>query len=386
MSNLFERYAGALQLFFVVGVVGAALAISASLKPEKRFVAPSSAPDRQAVSVVAPEEIPFSPTISLNGVVQVRTVTNVIPQVAGRVIEVSPAFRDGAFVSQGDVLFVIDPSDYELAVERTLAEIEVARSDLLRLEAEGAAERKIWENRFPDRPIPALTARLPQIAAAKARVKSGEAARAAAELSLKRTIVRAPFDARVLDTRLDVGQVVASNVSVGSVFSVESLEIAAPVSAAELQRIGQPEGRLAMIESPSSNESSLRAKVVRKAASLDERTRLGTLYVRADEISTLTLGEFVTVNIAGESMDSAFRVPSAALTSRDQLWVVEDGVLTERRVEVLASDADSVITSRFDYADGIVAIPPADARAGLHVQTDLADKWASAGGMSGASK
>ncbi len=371
---------------FVVGVVGAALAISASLKPEKRFVPPSSAPDRQAVTVVTPEEIPFSPTISLNGVVEARTVTNVIPQVAGRVIEVSPSFRDGAFVSEGDILFVIDPSDYELAVERTLAEIEVARSDLLRLEAEGAAERKIWENRFPDRPIPALTARLPQIAAAKARVKSGEAARATAELSLQRTVVRAPFDARVLDTRLDVGQVVASTVSVGSMFSIESLEIAAPVSAAELQRIGRPEGRNALIESPASNEPALRGRVVRKAASLDERTRLGTLYIRADDISTLTLGEFVTVNISGESMESAFRVPSAALTSRDQLWVVEDGVLTERRIEVLGSDADTVITSRFDYADGIVAIPPSDARAGLEVQTHLADKWASAGGMSGANK
>ena len=69
--------------------------------------------------------------------------------------------------------------DYELDVERTLAEIEVARSDLTQLEAEAAAEREIWEGQFPNRPIPDLIARVPQIAAVNARLQSAEAARRA---------------------------------------------------------------------------------------------------------------------------------------------------------------------------------------------------------------
>ncbi len=386
MSRLFQRHAGALQLVFVIGVVGAALLISSSLKPEASFVPPSSAPSRLAVSIVAPEPVPYSPVVRLNGVVEARTVTSVIPQVSGRVIEVSPAFRPGASVSKGDVLFRIEASDYELAVDRTLAEIEGARSELLRLEAESAAERKIWENRFPDRPIPDLTARVPQIAAAKARIQSGEAARATAELSLSRTVIRAPFDAKILDTELDIGQVVSTGASLGTMFSIESLQIAVPVSATELQRIGRPEGRIATIEPQLPTEPTITGSVVRMGASLDERTRLGSLYIESDEIAALTLGEFVTVNVEGVRSAAAFRVPAGALTSRDQIWVVEDGVLAARRVEILAHEDDSLVVADADFGDGIVAVPPPDARSGLAVSTTGANRFASSGGVFGASK
>ncbi len=386
MSNVFQRYAGALQLVFVVAVVGTALLISSSLKPDASFVPPSSAPSRLAVSVVAPEPVPFSPVVRLNGVVEARTATSVIPQVSGRVIEVSPAFRPGASVSKGDVLFRIEASDYALAVDRTLAEIEGARSELLRLEAEAAAERKIWENRFPNRPIPDLTARVPQIAAAKARIQSGEAARATAELSLGRTIVRAPFDAKILDTELDVGQVVNTGASVGTMFSIESLEVVVPVSAAELQRIGRPEGRVATIEPQIPTEPTITGSVVRKGASLDERTRLGSLYIQSEDIASLTLGEFVTVLVQGDPSAAAFRVPPGALTSRDQIWVVENGVLAARRVEVLAHEDDALVIADADFGEGIVAVPPPEARSGLPVAAAVADTFASSGGMSGASK
>jgi multidrug efflux pump subunit AcrA (membrane-fusion protein) len=184
MMTSFRRYAGALQLAFVIAVVGSAIMISASLKPDTSPVRPSVAADRVPVTVVNPVPITYTSRVKLNGVVESRTVTSIIPQVSGRIVEVAPSFRTGDRVKENDVLFVIDPTDYELAVDRTLAEIEVARSELARLEAEAAAEREIWENNFPDRDIPDLIARKPQIAAAKARIHSGQAARAAAELSL----------------------------------------------------------------------------------------------------------------------------------------------------------------------------------------------------------
>jgi multidrug efflux pump subunit AcrA (membrane-fusion protein) len=197
VTRFVERHAGALQLAFVVGVIGFALLLSTLLRPDSPEPAPAGAAKGRTVSIVAPVATPFRPSVRLNGVVQARTVTSVIPQVSGRVIKVSPAFRPGASVSLGELLFVIDRSDYKLAIERTLAEIEVARSDLARLEAEAASEREVWQQQFPDRQIPDLIARVPQIAAAKARIHSGEAARQSAELSLSRTTVRAPFDARI---------------------------------------------------------------------------------------------------------------------------------------------------------------------------------------------
>lgn len=384
MKTLLRRHAGAFQLVFVIAVVGSALLLSASLRPETADVRPTSAEARVPVSVLEPTPSTFTPRVTLNGVVEARTVTSIVPQVGGKVVKVSPSFRPGATVVTGEVLFVIDPADYELAVDRTLAEIEMARSELARLEAEGAAEREVWEQSYPDRPIPELIARTPQIAAAKARLHSGEAARAAARLNLERTVVRAPSDARILETRLDVGQVVGSNAAVGSLFSTASLEISVPVSADELRRIGPVQGRRALIVPPTG--PAIEGEVVRKAASLDERTRLGTLFVASENSEELTIGEFVSIEIDGVATEDAFRLPPAALTSRDQLWVVENDQLVERRVEILGREPGALIVSAFDSADGVVTVPPADVRAGLPVERVLRTELASSRGVAGAAK
>lgn len=377
MTPFVERHAGALQLAFVIGVVGLALLLSTSLRPDSSGPSSAARSIEPVVSIVTPVATPYRPSVRLNGVVQARTVTRIIPQVSGRVVEVSAAFRPGASVSTDGVLFVIDPSDYELAVERTLAEIEAARSELTRLEAEAAAEREIWQGQFPERQIPDLIARVPQIAAAKARIQSGEAARRAAELSLSRTTVRAPFDARILETELDVGQVVGSSAAVGSMFSIDSLEIVVPVSAEERRLIGPLGDQRVSTATPTAG--AIQGKLVRAAAALDERTRLGTLYVATANPGLLTAGEFVTVEIAGKDTPDSYRIPAAALTSRDRLWVVEEGRLAGRTVEVLGREAEMAVVRVFDDADGVVAIPPANARDGMSVSPRGPDELASVG-------
>lgn len=382
MKILIQRFAGWFQLLFVVSVVGAAILVSTSLKPDSSNRFAGRAPDTVAVSVVAPETTEYELSVRLNGVVAARTITEVVPQVSGRVIDVSPAFRPGASFAKGDVLFRIDADDYRLAVERTLAEIEAARSELALLEAQAEAEKQVWDQQFADRKIPDLVAKVPQIAAVKARIHSGEAARAAAELSLARTVVRAPFDGRVLDTRLDVGQVVGAGTAVGSVFSHDSLEISAPVSNEELALLGDPVGRVAEVSTEGNAGAAIVAKVVRQAAALDERTRLRTLFLATEDKANLTLGEFVAVDIRGDASPDVYRVPVASLTSRNQVWVVENGSLRQREVDVIGGDDSVAVVREFDAADGVVAIPPANSRDGMPVEVQPERRVASGSGVS----
>ncbi len=379
MTKIIKRFSGWFQLLFVVGVVGAAILTSVSLKPASSNRMYARAPDPVVVSVVDPKATAYEPSVRLNGVVEARTVTEVIPQVSGRVIEVSPTFRPGAAFARGEVLFRIEPADYELAVERTLADIEAARSDLALLEAQAAAEKQIWDQQFSDRQIPDLIAKVPQIAAAKARIHSGEAARDAAELSLSRTVIRATFDGRVLETRLDTGQVAAAGMAVGSIFSDDSLEITVPVSSEEMALLGDAIGRRASVTREGPAGTALEAEVVRQAATLDERTRLGTLFLASEWAQSLMLGEFVSVEIRGQSAPEVYEVPVAALTSRDQVWVVEDGALREREVDVVGNEGGVAVVRNFDTADGVVVIPPSNGRDGLPV-TIQSDRGAGGSG------
>ena len=368
MTNLIKRFAGSLQLLFVLFVVGGAMLMSVSLRPESSARYSAQAPSTISVSVVEPVATAYEPFVSLNGVVVARTVTDVTPQVGGRVIDVAENFRAGAEFAKGDILFRIEPDDYALAVERTLAEIEAARSDLALLEAQAAAEQRVWDQQFADRKIPDLVAKVPQIAAAKARIHSGEAARDAAELSLERTVVRAPFDGRVLETRLDVGQVVSAGQAVGEIFSADSREISVPVSSEELALLGHAVGRQAEVMREGFAAEPVEAEVVRQAAQLDASTRLGTLFLDIDKSQPLTVGEFVGVRIRGETARNVIRVPAASLTSRDQVWVVDDGAIRERQVDVVSIEGDLAIVRNFDVAEGVVAVPPSNVRDGLPVQ------------------
>ncbi|NCF74505.1 MAG: efflux RND transporter periplasmic adaptor subunit [Gammaproteobacteria bacterium] len=368
MRAFVKHHAGWLQLAIVIVVVGGSLFLSASLGPDPAPVRSAKPETRLTVTVVTPVVSSYRPYLTLTGTVEASTVTNIVPQVSGKVIHVSPSFRPGARISKGELLFAIESSDYELAMQRTLADIEIARSDLFRLQAEATAEKKIWSSSKPQNDIPDLIARVPQIAAANARIRAGEAARAAAELSLERTKIYAPFDARVIESRLDVGQVVSGTLALGSIYSIENLEVVAPVSSDDLRRIGKPIGRSVTIVSDYTTDEEIAGSVVRLGATLDEFTRLGKLYIRSEANDRLTLGEFVSVVVAGDTVDTALGIPESSLTARDQVWVVDGDTLAERRVQILGHEQGLIVVAAFDMAGGVVTIPPAGARDGQIVK------------------
>ena len=74
-----------------------------------------------------------------DGTVRVYIVT-IAPEVAGRIVQLNVI--DNQYVHKGDLLFVVDPSDYKIAVEDTQAEVEEARERLVlsRSEAERRAQ------------------------------------------------------------------------------------------------------------------------------------------------------------------------------------------------------------------------------------------------------
>ncbi|MCH2100076.1 MAG: hypothetical protein MK142_16980, partial [Pseudomonadales bacterium] len=67
------------------------------------------------------------------------------------------------------------------------------------------------------------------------------------------------------------------------------------------------------------------------------------------------------------------RIPASALTSRDRTWVVDDGKLAAREIEVLGREGDEALVRSFDVGAGVVPVPPANARTGLTVRVQNGD-------------
>ena len=73
-----------------------------------------------------------------DGTVRVYTVT-MAPEVAGRVVELPVA--DNQFVAKGELLMVIDPTDYQIAVELAEAAVQQAQANVQNVDAQIAVQQ-----------------------------------------------------------------------------------------------------------------------------------------------------------------------------------------------------------------------------------------------------
>ncbi|MGA7655871.1 MAG: HlyD family secretion protein, partial [Methylocella sp.] len=134
-----------------------------------------------------------------DGTVRVYIVT-IAPEVAGRVVELKVA--DNQYVHKGDLLFVVDPSDYRIAVSDAQAEVEDAkdRMTLSLSEAERRARLNELAVSIEQKQIYAIGA-----ATATASYHQALTRLAKAELNLSRTEVHSPVDGWVTNLALRQG-------------------------------------------------------------------------------------------------------------------------------------------------------------------------------------
>src|SRR6266478_9291026 len=84
-------------------------------------------PDPIAVRIATPKHVRVPAEVVVSGTVETPSApTTVGFLVSGKVIRVGP--REGDFVKPGEVLAVIDPADYQFAVEGAIAQTALARA------------------------------------------------------------------------------------------------------------------------------------------------------------------------------------------------------------------------------------------------------------------
>ncbi|MEO0449629.1 MAG: efflux RND transporter periplasmic adaptor subunit [Pseudomonadota bacterium] len=378
---------GLIQLVFVIGVIAASIGLSRALQMQVSQSAPQLADmrgdDAISVRIADVQTLTYTPQTRVNGTVQATAEVSVSPQVSGEIQRVSKAFRPGSEIKRGTLLFEIDRADYLLALQRAEAEIASAQSDLQQLEAEAALAIQEWKELFPGREINELAARVPQIEAAKARLDSAIANKQTSELSLQRTRVYAPVDARVMASSLDIGQIVSPGQVVGRLVALESIELAVPVSLDQLTILEPALGRQALFQRRGGNARQQTAEIVRVDATLDARTRLSNLFMVPETQDELRIGDFVDVVIEADPISGALKLPATALSGQSELWVLDGEQLSKRDITVIGEtdNGAAIITRPFDIGDGVVALPPLEAKDGQIVSVrQILDVSAATGG------
>lgn len=357
----------------LVAMAGAAFMTIQILKPqpeqaEEKFSGLSvfSEPIRQ-------DDLTF--TVAAQGEVRPQREIVVAPQIAGRIAYVSPDFIDGGFIRRGQVLVRLEGADYELAVVRAQSGVASAEQRLAREVAEAEIAQQDLINLGITDSSP-LARREPQLAEARAALESAKAQLADAELALRRTAVIAPFDGRVREENVDVGQFASPGQSLGRVFATDIVEVALPITDDQLGQLGLP---LAFAESEGApgpevvfsaavagQQREWIGRVTRTSASVNAQTRLINIIAElndpygagSDEGAPMAPGLFVNASIEGTEIKDLLVAPRAAVRGGSNIFIGDpaEGALRIHEVELVYTSPEGAWFRSYDVGVGDLAI------------------------------
>ncbi len=295
------------------------------------------------------------------GTVRPLREIQLVPQVNGKIVFISPGLIDGGIFRKGELLLRIEQEDYQLAVTLAQARVKDSESALKIAQEEAAAAREEWallskEEAENNATPPPLVAKEPQLAAARAKLKAEQADLRRALLNLERTELKAPFNGRCSEENIDIGQYVSTGQALATLFSTEAAEIMVPLEDESLYWFSVPgfttadkPGSPATVHTRfAGQDMSWSGQVVRAEGKLDERTRMVSIVVRVENPygtrPPLASGMFVTIEIQGRRVENATIIPRPALRHNNIVWVVDrQGILRFRPVKVARRLPNQVI-------------------------------------------
>ena len=369
----------------LAGVAGAVLlASSRKAPPRVERAAPGPLVE---VLVAGPTDVPI--IVEGHGEVVAKVAVEVVPQVVGRVVEVSSSMVAGGFFRADQVLFVIEPRDYELGVDRSQAAVARADVQLERELAEATVARQEWDELHPgEAPSSGLVVREPQVRQAKAELEAAKADLAVARLNLERTRVSLPFDGVVVSETVDLGQFVTTGRALATVYGTDTVEVRVPLERGELGWFDIPNGsgRTGPRAEVSAGVAGVRhtweGRVVRMEAQLDATSRMAHIVVEVQRPFAASGGRpplmpntFVDVRIFGSTLDDVVPLPRHALRDGENVWVFDDGSLRILGVDVARADRERVyVSAGLEEGDEVIVSALDAVTDGMKVRAAVGDR------------
>ncbi len=368
---------GIIQLVAIIVFVGLAVIVSQLMRIKYEPATRSGGGERELfVEAETFTPGPFQIVFATNGTIAARTEVNLVPQVSGRVIEVAPEFYAGGRFTAGQVLFTVDPRDFDNEVQRLEAEVARTITALKLEEAEASASLAEWRQLNGDLAPPPLVAREPQAAEARAIAQAARAALANANLALERTQFRLPFNGRVLSSRIGPGQFVQAGQSYGAAFDLSALEVVASLEGQQLEwLLNSPQVDVTLTAEHLGQEFTLIGELQRGASSLSPTTRFATVrFGFREPPRDLLPGVFTRITVHGPKHEGVTRIPASALQQNGQLWIVQDdATLVAFQPATLYADDDWIAVTNLESAARIVTNRISGAVAGTRVKTASSD-------------
>ncbi|MCP5002205.1 MAG: efflux RND transporter periplasmic adaptor subunit [Hyphomicrobiales bacterium] len=407
-----------LQVVLMLAVLGGSYAVMNHMIDTK----PTRDPRPFRANVYSVETVTVTPQANrpkllLYGEVQAARSVELRPLVSGEIIAVNPKLRAGAHVSTDDVLIEIDPFYYRGALAEARANLAQAHASLTETEARIVAETEqlqsaetqlrlaesdlerakslvssgtLTEKQVEDRSL--IVSQRQQAVSQRRNNQLIEDARREqqiaaiesltwkvqrAERNLESAVLKAPFTGVVNSENAEPGRYVSSSDVVVTLYDDEALEVRFTLTDAQYGRISADTDpligrdiKVVWVVGLSSYEYI--GRIDRIAAEIASRRGGIEVVARLNPTSSavqLRPGAFVEIDVPDRLYDRSYRVPETALFNGREVFVIEDGKLSRRIVEVAAFDGeDIIVTGGLDEGDEVMTTHLTQADDGVEVR------------------
>jgi len=348
-----SKWKGYLQFAVILGAVAVAFYFARAPEQVERVDSTQLAnPERKPVArVIQPESTEQALTLELTGTVSLKERVTVLSEVVGRVVWVSPKFEPGGSLEADEVFIRVDPSEFELRVEKTRLKVDALEYELQIQQAGSSDARKI-----------------------ELDLRGAQLELKLAELQLEKTRISLPYNFRVISSSVEVGELVGTVETVGRaavlgmVYRPESIRVHVPIDQQDLLNLQPVEGRTAEIRT---RLNTYRGTIATTSSIVDSDTRMASLYLKFSDdgpLDSLPLpNTFAEIAITGPSHAGTYVLPEAASQAFGQVWLVRDGILESFEPLTLGRTDDHWIVESFDAGDGVVVGAIRNAQSGLAV-------------------
>jgi RND family efflux transporter MFP subunit len=330
--------------------------------------AETEAPSGLAVRTATVEKRDLPEDVVLTGTLRPRAQVQVVAEVAARLVSV--AHGEGARVANGDVLALLDDTDYRLANDRARAALAVAEANRAHAQAEKErADNLLKTGGITDRDHLSAQVAL-QVADASLAQTKAEVAIAGQQLA--RTTVRAPFAGRVAKRFPDPGSMMAAGTPLFTLVDDSVLEFEAQVASRDLAKV-RP-GIPVQLSIDALPDARIEGRVARVEPLVDERSRSFRAVVEVPGRPGLVGGLFARAAVRVGEVTGALVVPPAALVREGSdpasasAFAVRQGKAEKVSVALGVETPDGIqVTSGLAAGDVVVLDPPTALASGAPV-------------------
>ncbi len=356
------------------------------------------------VEVVPLKTANYTVTLKASGIVQAGTQTNLVSEVSGRILSISPKFLEGSYFDKNEALLRIDSSNYKNALaistsdvagsrasldqikeeqKSTKRSIQLARKNLKLGKAEVSRLSSLWKKKLVARSVVdseeqklnllqqklddaqgRLNTYKSRKLAVEAKTSAAQARSRQEKLNISRATIKTPYQGRVLKKDVDIGQFVSTGTKLGTVYATDYVYVNLPLSLSRYELLGLADSfqnkKTTSIElpevifnNPSSNhKSTWKGQITRTSAALDAESRQITVIARIDKpfelregiSSPLRIGQYLDAKIKGKTFTDVYVLPPVAVRHNKEILLLKDGKISVVPVDLIWSTSkESVV-------------------------------------------